>query len=123
LHDKYDPTGSKTTTDVLKELQNEITLFPFLDGTHMQASFGHLMGYAAGYYGYLWSRVYAQDMFSVFEKNGVMDKETGLKYRDVILANGGSRDELGMVIEFLGREPNQDAFLKSIGLEILKTGE
>ncbi|MFC2103638.1 M3 family metallopeptidase, partial [Bacteroidota bacterium] len=123
LHDKYDPTGSKTTTEVLKELQNEITLYPFLDGTHMQASFGHLMGYAAGYYGYLWSKVYAQDMFSVFEKNGVMDKETGLKYRDVILASGGSRDELGMVVEFLGREPNQDAFLRSIGLETIKTGE
>jgi thimet oligopeptidase len=123
LHDKYDPTGSKTTTEVLKELQNEITLYPFLDGTHMQASFGHLMGYAAGYYGYLWSKVYAQDMFSVFEKNGVMDKETGLKYRDVILSSGGSRDELGMVVEFLGREPNQDAFLRSIGLETIKTGE
>jgi len=123
LHDKYDPTGSKTTTEVLKELQDEITLYPFVDGTHMQASFGHLMGYAAGYYGYLWSKVYAQDMFSVFEKNGVMDKETGLKYRDVILANGGSRDELGMVEEFLGREPNQDAFLRSIGLETIKAGE
>jgi thimet oligopeptidase len=123
LHDKYDPTGSKTTTEVLKELQNEITLYPFLDGTHMQASFGHLMGYAAGYYGYLWSKVYAQDMFSVFEKNGVMDKETGLKYRDVILSKGGSRDEMGMVVEFLGREPNQDAFLRSIGLEVIKQGE
>ena len=123
LHDKYDPTGSKTSTEVLKELQDEITLYPFVEGTHMQASFGHLMGYAAGYYGYLWSKVYAQDMFSVFEKNGVMDEETGLKYRDVILANGGSKDELGMVEEFLGREPNQDAFLRSIGLETIKTGE
>ncbi len=123
LHDKYDPTGSKTTTEVLEELQNEITLYPFVEGTHMQAAFGHLMGYAAGYYGYLWSKVYAQDMFSVFEKNGVMDKETGLKYRDMILANGGSRDELGMVVEFLGREPNQDAFLRSIGLQTIKSGE
>jgi thimet oligopeptidase len=78
LHDKYDPTSSVTTTEVLAELQNKITLYPYLEGTHMQAAFGHLMGYAAGYYGYLWSLVYSQDMFSVFEKNGVMDVNTGL---------------------------------------------
>ncbi|MGB5286944.1 MAG: M3 family metallopeptidase [Ignavibacteriaceae bacterium] len=118
LHDKYDPTSSKTTTEIVKELQEKVTLYPFLDGTHMQAAFGHLMGYAAGYYSYLWALVYAQDMFSVFEKNGVMDVKTGLKFRDVILSNGGSRDELEMVREFLGREPNQDAFFKSIGLDV-----
>ena len=122
LHDKYDPTSSKTTTEVVKELQSDVTLYPFLDGTHMQAAFGHLMGYAAGYYSYLWALVYAQDMFSVFEKNGVMDVNTGLRYRDIILANGGSRDELGMVKEFLGREPNQDAFFKSIGLDVKEGG-
>jgi len=120
LHDKYDPTSATTTTEIVAELQDKITLYPYLEGTHMQAAFGHLMGYAAGYYGYLWSLVYAQDMFSVFEKNGVMDVNTGLRYRDVVLANGGSRDELEMVIEFLGREPNQEAYFKSIGLETIK---
>lgn len=119
LHDKYDPTSSTTTTEIVEELQNKITLYPYLDGTHMQAAFGHLMGYAAGYYSYLWALVYAQDMFSVFETNGIMDVNTGLRYRDVILANGGSRDELEMVKEFLGREPKQDAFFKSIGLDVM----
>ena len=118
LHDKYDPTSATTTTEVVTKLQNSITLYPHLEGTHMQAAFGHLMGYAAGYYGYLWSLVYAQDMFSVFEQNGIMDVETGLRYRDIILSNGGSRDELEMVVEFLGREPNQDAYFKSIGLDV-----
>lgn len=61
-------------------------------------------------------------MNSVFEKNGIMDKTTGLRYRDIILSNGGSRDELEMVIEFLGREPNQEAFFKSIGLEFKEDG-
>lgn len=121
LHDKYEPTSATTTTEVVAELQNKITSYPYLDGTHMQAAFGHLMGYAAGYYGYLWSLVYAQDMFSVFEKNGIMDVETGLRYRDIILTNGGSRDELEMVVEFLGREPNQDAYFRSIGLETIKS--
>jgi thimet oligopeptidase len=118
LHDKYDPTSSQPVVEVMKELQNKITLYPYLEGTQMFASFGHLMGYAAGYYSYLWALVYADDMFSVFDKNGIMDKTTGLKYRDIILANGSSRDELEMVKEFLGREPSQDAFFKAIGLDV-----
>lgn len=116
LHEKWNPKGAETSTDIVKRLQNEITLFPYLEGTNFQASFGHLNGYGAGYYGYLWSEVYAADMFSVFEKNGVMDQKTGLRYRDIILARGGSEDPYALVKEFLGREPNQEAFLKSLGL-------
>lgn len=117
LYDKYNPNGSETTTDVVKELQDSITLYPYLDGTHMQAAFGHLYGYGASYYGYLWSLVYAQDMFSVFEKNGVMDQKTGLRYRNIILERGGDEKAMDLIKEFLGREPNQKAFLKSLGLE------
>ncbi|MDQ3292413.1 MAG: Zn-dependent oligopeptidase [Bacteroidota bacterium] len=116
LHDKFNPEGTQTTTDVLREVQNKIMPYPYLEGTYMQAAFGHLTGYGAGYYGYMWSKVYAEDMFSVFEKNGVMDQKTGLRYRNIILANGSSRDEYEQVKEFLGRDPNQEAFLKSLGL-------
>ncbi|TGE13792.1 M3 family metallopeptidase [Hymenobacter elongatus] len=116
LHDKFDPNGTETTTDVMKRLQNQITPFAYLEGTNMQASFGHLTGYGAGYYGYMWSKVYAEDMFSVFEKNGIMDQKTGLRYRDMILARGGTDEEYNLVKNFLGREPNQEAFFKSLGL-------
>lgn len=116
LHDGFDPNGKETTTDVVKRLQNKITPFQYVDGTHFQAAFGHLNGYAAGYYGYLWAEVYAADMFSIFEKNGIMDQKTGKKYRDIILAKGGTEDPLELVKQFLGREPNQDAFLRSLGL-------
>ena len=116
LHDKYDPAGKETTTQIVRKLQGKITPYPYVEGTHFQAAFGHLFGYAAGYYGYLWSKVYAQDMFSIFEKNGIMDKETGYKYRDIILASGGSRNELDLVKDFLGREPNDEAFLRELGL-------
>lgn len=116
-HDGFNPDGNETTTDVVKRLQNEVTLYPYLEGTNFQAAFGHLTGYAAGYYGYLWSNVYAADMFSVFEKNGVMDKETGRRYRDIILAKGATEEEIDLVKEFLQREPNPDAFFKSLGLE------
>ncbi|WP_146153494.1 M3 family metallopeptidase [Adhaeribacter arboris] len=116
LHDKFNPEGTQSTTDALKEVQNKTMPYPYLEGTHMQAAFGHLTGYGAGYYGYMWSKVFAEDMFSVFAKNGVMDQKTGLRYRNIILANGSSRDEYELVKEFLGREPNQEAFLKSLGL-------
>ena len=116
LHDGFDPNGKETTTDVVKRLQAEVVPYAFVEGTHFQAAFGHLNGYAAGYYGYLWSEVYAADMFSVFEKNGVMDQKTGKKYRDSILAKGGTEDPLDLVRQFLGREPNDEAFLKSLGL-------
>ena len=57
-------------------------------------------------------------MFSVFEKTGILNATTGKRYRDMILAKGGSRDEFEIVKEFLGREPNQEAFLKSLGLGV-----
>jgi len=115
-HDKFNPNGSKTTTELVKELQNEITLYNFHEGTHFEAGFGHLNGYAAGYYSYLWALVFAEDMFSVFEKDGVMNQETGLKLRKVVLERGSTIEEMEIVREFLSREPNEEAFLKSIGL-------
>lgn len=116
LHDKYDPDSEKTTTDVLKEVQKEISLIDYVEGTHFHMAFTHLTGYASSYYGYLWSKVYSQDMFSVFDENGILDTETGKRYRDIILASGSSKDELELVKEFLGRDPNNEAFLKELGL-------
>jgi thimet oligopeptidase len=117
LHDTYDPNGTKTTTDIAKEVYNKILPFRFVDGTAFHAAFGHLTGYAAAYYGYMWSKVYAEDMFSLFEKNGILDPKTGMRYRTTILANGSTKDELQMVREFLGREPNQEAFFRSLGVQ------
>ncbi len=86
-------------------------------GIHPLASFGHLMGgYDAGYYGYLWSEVYARDMYSQFEKAGVLDPALGRRYRDVILAPGRSREPEELLRTFLGREPRSDAFLRGIGV-------
>ena len=117
LHDGFDPFGEFNTTDLAELLQNEITLYPYLDGTHMQASFGHLVGYEAAYYGYLWSKVYAQDMYSVFKENGILDPETGRRFRKVIFEPGGTVHPKLLVQEFLGREPNMDAFLTSLGIQ------
>lgn len=115
-HDKFDPFSDRSTDDVVRTLTEKIRHYPFVEGTHFQAAFGHLDGYGASYYGYLWSRVYAEDMFSVFEQNGILDQETGLRYRNIILAKGSSEEPIDLVKEFLGREPNNEAFMKSLGL-------
>ena len=117
LHDKFDPKSGKTTTDVVRSVQNGVLAYPYIEGTHFQAAFGHLVGYGSSYYGYMWSLVYAQDMFSVFTEQGILDKETGLRYRDIILARGSSEKAIDLVKEFLGRAPNNEAFLKELGLE------
>ncbi len=117
-NDGFDPNGEMTTTDIVKNLQNEVTLFPYVEGSHFQAAFGHLTGYAAGYYGYLWALVYAEDIFSVFEEKGILDKETGIRFRDEILSKGGTEEPMDLIKTFLEREPNQKAFLKSIGLKV-----
>ena len=116
LHDGYIPNSKRTTTDVLREVQAEVLLSPYQKGTHFQAAFGHLTGYGAGYYGYKWSEVYAQDMFSIFEQNGIMDSETGMRYKKTILEKGGEVEALELVKIFLNREPNNEAFLRSMGL-------
>ncbi|MCX7986713.1 MAG: Zn-dependent oligopeptidase [Bacteroidales bacterium] len=116
-HDKFDPESNISTTEILADLQNRIGVFKYTEGTHMQASFDHLVGYAAGYYGYMWSKVYAEDLFSVFEKEGVMNKKTGLRFKKEILSKGSTEDENLIIRNFLRREPNQDAFLRSLGID------
>jgi thimet oligopeptidase len=85
---------------------------------HDYASFGHLMGYGARYYGYLWSKVFALDLFNEIKKKGLLNAEIGRRYRDTIIGKGGSKDPNELLFDFLGREPNDQAFLKDMGLMI-----
>ena len=74
-------------------------------------------GYDAGYYGYLWSEVFAADMFTRFAREGVLNPKTGRDYRDIILAKGRTEDPDELLREFLGRAPNEEAFLRQIGIQ------
>jgi thimet oligopeptidase len=79
------------------------------------AGFGHIgAGYAAGYYSYAWAESLAHDMFSRFEKEGLLNKKTGLDYRKWILEKGSSMEEMDLLKGFLGRLPNNKAFLKEV---------
>ncbi len=81
------------------------------------AGFGHIgAGYAAGYYSYAWAENYAADMFTRFEKEGLLNKKTGADYRKWILEKGSSMKEIDLIKGFLGRAPNNKAFLRHIGV-------
>lgn len=97
-------------TERTKELQNAYSLYPYIDGTHMAASFGHLDGYSSGYYTYMWSLVIAKDLFSAFDRANMFDPAVAGRYRDLVLAPGGSKDAANLVEDFLGRPYSVDAF-------------
>ena len=79
-------------------------------------SFGHLGGYGARYYGYLWSKVFALDVFEQIKKGGLLNQDVGQKYIRSIIGRGGSRDPNLILQDFLGRAPTEEAFFRSIGL-------
>lgn len=89
--------------------------FMWSPDNHFYASWGHLTGYAAKYYGYLWSRVFAQDVFEEIKKHGLLNPAIGQRYVDTIIGKGGSADPNELLRNFLGREPNNEAFLRDLG--------
>jgi hypothetical protein len=99
---------------VYNEIITRLTGVDVPPGDHPLASFGHLIGYEGGYYGYLWSKVFALDMFSRFAAGGVLSPEVGAAYRRHILESGSSRPELDSLRAFLGREPSEEAFAREL---------
>lgn len=113
-HTATDPVD---TSQILEKLSNEIIGIPPIPGGHFQAGFGHIMGgYDAGYYGYLWSKVYAEDLFTRFESNGVLNPKVGEEYRRVILEKGNMKEGQDLLHEFLGRESNPVAFFRKLNI-------
>ncbi len=110
--------GKTDPTALWFKLKSTLTVFPEIPGTYPEAAFGHLMGgYDAGYYGYLWSKVYAQDMFSEFKKAGLDNPAVGMRYRQQILVPGGSEEPDVLLKRFLGREVSYDPFYEDLGLK------
>ncbi len=113
----HGPGAEDADLEDIHRRATDVALLPLHEGTFFPASFAHMLGgYDAGYYGYLWSEVYGDDMFSRFEEEGVTDPSVGAAYRRHILEAGGSRDALDLLAGFLEREPSKEAFLRKLGL-------
>jgi thimet oligopeptidase len=101
----YNRPPSEVVTDrVVADLEPRFTPVPPMPDSHMQTSFGHLDGYSAVYYTYMWSLVISKDMFSVFDKDNLLSPKVATRYRDIVLAPGGTRAAKDMVHDFLGRD-------------------
>lgn len=110
------PDGSRDL-DAITERAGRLSGLPLQEGTFMAASFGHLLsGYDAGYYGYMWSEVFGDDMFSRFAADGLTSAAVGGEYRAAILERGGTADAIELIRQFLRREPNNKAFLDKLGI-------
>ena len=107
----YDRDPRKVdTTELMKGLVKAYQPFPYVEGTHFQCAFGHLDGYSAVYYTYMWSLVIAKDMFSMFDKSDLLSPGVARRYRDTVLAPGGSAPAAKLVENFLGRPFNFNAY-------------
>jgi thimet oligopeptidase len=107
----YNQPPDRVDTDrLVRELEPKYTPIPPMADTHMQASFEHLNGYSAIYYTYQWSLVISKDLLSRFDRTNLLDPKPARRYRDIVLAPGGSRPARDVVHEFLGRDYDFKAY-------------
>jgi len=122
LHHRYQPGGDETIWDVRDRLAEKTTIMQPLPEDAFLCAFGHIFagGYAAGYYSYFWAEVLSADAFAAFEEAGLEDDsaiiETGQRFRNTVLALGGSQHPMEVFKSFRGREPSTQALLRHRGL-------
>ncbi len=118
LHSEFDPESGRAALDLLDEVRREVALLVPPAWNRFPNSFSHIFagGYAAGYYSYKWAEVLSADAYSLFEEKGVLNPEAGSRFRDEILAVGGSRPAADSFRAFRGREPRVDALLRHSGM-------
>jgi oligopeptidase A len=117
IHRDYDPAIGARVLESLAAVRKEVSVFPPPDWNRMPNSFSHIFagGYAAGYYSYKWAEVLSADAFAAFEESNFA-AETGQRFRETVLANGGSREAMDLFIAFRGRKPEVEALLRHNGL-------
>jgi oligopeptidase A len=118
LHANFDPQAGAKVAETLTAVRRRVAIVPAAPFNRMPASFAHIFagGYAAGYYSYKWAEVLAADAFEAFEDAGVFDAATASRFRDSILARGGSVDAMDAFVGFRGREPDVRPLLKQTGI-------
>jgi oligopeptidase A len=118
LHANFEPQAGAKVAEMLAGVRRRVAVVPAAPFNRMPASFAHIFagGYAAGYYSYKWAEVLAADAFEAFEEAGVFDSATAARFRDSILARGGSLDAMDAFVRFRGREPDVRPLLKQTGI-------
>jgi oligopeptidase A len=118
LHANFDPSAGAKVAETLAAVRQRVAVVPAAPFNRMAASFAHIFagGYAAGYYSYKWAEVLAADAFEAFEEAGVFDSATAARFRDSILARGGSLDAMDAFVRFRGRQPDVRPLLKQTGI-------
>jgi oligopeptidase A len=119
LHSDFDPASGRSALDLLEEVRSQVAVLRPPAYNRFPNSFSHIFagGYAAGYYSYKWAEVLSADAYSLFEEKGVLDPGAGARFRDEILAVGGSRPAAESFRAFRGREPNVEALLRHSGMQ------
>ncbi|GAB1537481.1 hypothetical protein NUACC21_01250 [Scytonema sp. NUACC21] len=124
LHHRYRPGSGETPKDVRDRLAKTTTVLPPLPEDSFLCAFAHIFagGYAAGYYSYKWAEVLSADAFAAFEEAGLDNEQaitaTGKRYRDTVLALGGSQHPMEVFKSFRGREPSTEPLLRHNGLAV-----
>ena len=118
LHLEYDPARGPRVYQILAEVRDQVSVMKPPSFNRFPHGFSHIFagGYAAGYYSYKWAEVLSSDAFSAFEENGIFDRDTGLRFLNTVLEQGGSREPMELFVEFRGREPTIDALLRHSGM-------
>jgi oligopeptidase A len=118
LHANFDPTIGERVAETLASVRQRVAVIPAAPFNRMPSSFAHIFagGYAAGYYSYKWAEVLAADAFEAFEEAGVFDSTMAARFRDSILARGGSLDAMEAFVNFRGRQPDVRPLLKQTGI-------
>ncbi|HEX6866338.1 MAG TPA: M3 family metallopeptidase, partial [Caulobacteraceae bacterium] len=109
----YRPPSQVDLFGLYEQQYEKYAPFDLPKTSHPYAAFGHLDGYSAAYYTYTWSKAIGADLFSPFEGN-LRDTATAKRYRDIVLAQGGSKPAAVLVQEFLGRPWSLDAYRKDL---------
>ncbi len=118
IHANFDPATGPRVAEILSDVRRRVAVAPTTPFNRFTASFAHIFsgGYAAGYYSYKWAEVLAADAFEAFEEAGVFDVSTAGRFRESILARGGSVDAMEAFVRFRGREPDVRPLLKQTGI-------
>jgi oligopeptidase A len=113
-----EPAAGRSAQQLLEEVRSRVAVLRPPAYNRFPNSFSHVFagGYAAGYYSYKWAEVLSADAYSLFEEQGVLDPNAGQRFRDEILAVGGSRPAAESFRAFRGREPRVDALLRHNGM-------